>query len=192
MIAITNDEKTKPKASIIQLKRFKGEVNILKKEPLTYATAFPDSENPLKWYFIIHKLTESDYDGGHFIGMIEHDKSYPCKPPDYYMFTPNGRFIINTKICLTNSKFHPADWSPSWNIRTILIAFCSIFSSDDTTGIAHIHESPEKRKLYAQQSKTYNLKNYNEIYTQFITNIESEKETLAQNNKKDITNINII
>jgi len=96
-------------ASIIQKKRFAGEVKILAKEPLHYATAYPDENDPLTWYFLIKGQMGTEYENGEYIGKIVHNVNYPVSPPDYYMFTPSGRYDINKKICLTNSSYHKGD-----------------------------------------------------------------------------------
>lgn len=46
-------------------------------------------------------------------GRIYLSNEYPIKPPNLYFTTPNGRFEINTKICLNITKFHPESWNPS-------------------------------------------------------------------------------
>jgi hypothetical protein len=49
------------------------------------------------------------------------------------MFTPNGRFEVNKKICLTTSGFHQDQWvAAAWNLTTLLQGFASIWHSDIT------------------------------------------------------------
>ena len=50
--------------------------------------------------------TDEPYLGGYYIGKIELPVDYPAKAGDFYMLTPNGRFDINKKICLTNSSVY--------------------------------------------------------------------------------------
>lgn len=157
-------------ANIIQKKRFAGEVKLLQREPLHYVTAYPDKENELIWYFLIKGQKGTDFEGGEYIGKIEHSPKYPAEPPSYMMLTPSGRYEINRKICLTNSNFHRGDWNAMWNIKTILIGFYSIFLDDGATGIAHIHESKEKRCDYAMNSVSYNNKYLYEIFSKFDHN----------------------
>ena len=98
------------------------------------------------------------------------------------MLTPNGRFSINTKICVTNSGFHSDMWTPCWTIKQMLIGFYSIFIEDVDTGIAHIKETPAERKVKAANSCDFNMKNYKEIFMkfdQFVT-----PEMLKNNNIK--------
>ncbi len=155
-------------ANIIQKKRFANEKKMLEQEPLHYSTAYPDDENPLIWYYIIFGQEGTDYYGGKYIGKITHSTKYPVEPPSYEMFTPSGRFEINKNICLTNSGYHKNEWSSTWNIKTILIAFNSIFNADDTTGISHIKRTKEERIKMAQDSNEYNKKNYSQIYEKFM------------------------
>ena len=154
-------------ASIIQKKRLINEVKLLSKQPLHYCTAYPDESNPLIWYFLIMGQKGTDYYKGEYIGKIVHSPKYPAEPPDYYMLTPSGRYNIGAKICLTNSSYHKGDWSSTWNILSILIAFYSIWLDDKEHGISHIVDSSANRKKMAANSVEYNLKNNYDIYMKF-------------------------
>ena len=168
-------------ASIIQKKRLANEVKIISQQPLHYCTAYPDESNPLIWYFLIKGQRGTDYhtatknkegkyvggEGGEYIGKIVHSPKYPAEPPDYYMLTPSGRYKVGSKICLTNSSYHKGDWSSTWNIVSILIAFYSIWLDDKEHGISHIVDTPENRRKMASESIGYNLKNNAEIYAKF-------------------------
>lgn len=160
-------------ASIIQKKRLANEVKLLTTQPLHYCTAYPDESNQLIWYFMIKGQKKTDYHteeeggGGEYIGKIVHSPKYPAEPPDYYMLTPSGRYNIGSKICLTNSSYHKGDWSSTWNILSILIAFYSIWLDDKEHGISHITDTPSNRKKMASESIAYNLKNNKAIYEKF-------------------------
>jgi ubiquitin-conjugating enzyme E2 J2 len=154
-------------ASIIQKKRLTNEVKLLYEQPLHYCTARPDESNPLIWYFLIIGQKGTDYHGGEYIGRIVHSPKYPAEPPDYYMLTPSGRYNVGSKICLTNSSYHKGDWSSTWNILSILIAFYSIWLDDKESGISHIKDTPTNRKRMAMESIEYNNKNNKEIYEKF-------------------------
>ena len=154
-------------ATLLQKKRLLNEPKILEKEPLHYATAYPDEENPLIWYFLIVGQKDTVYEGGQYIGKIIHSPKYPSEPPDYYMLTPSGRFEIDKKICLTNSSYHKGEWTAVWNIRTILIGFYSIFLDDQETGISHLKDSKENRERMARESIDYNIKNRTKIMEKF-------------------------
>ncbi len=158
-------------ASLIQRKRFNNEKKILSEQPLGYITAYPKEDNPLIWYILVVGQKESHYEGGHFIGEIHHSPKYPAEPPDYYMRTPNGRYDIDKKICLSNSGYHKGEWSSTWNIHTILVAFYSIWLDDKEHGISHITRSKEERLKLANESIQFNMKKYKDIYEKF--NFES-------------------
>lgn len=167
--------------SIIQKKRLANEVKLISQQPLHYCTAYPDESDPLIWYFMLKGQRGTDYhtgvknndgkyvggEGGEYIGKIVHSSKYPAEPPDYIMLTPSGRYNVGTKICLTNSSYHKGDWSSTWNILSILIAFYSIWLDDKEHGISHIVDTPNNRKKMAAESIAYNLKNNADIYAKF-------------------------
>ena len=154
-------------ASIIQQKRFTNEKVLLAKEPLHYTTAYPDKENPLIWHCLIIGQKGTPYYGGQYIYKVHHSPKYPAEPPDYYFLTPSGRYEIDKKICLTNSSYHKGEWSSTWNIKTILISFYSIFLDEKEHGISHRHDPPELCKKYATESIAYNNKYHHDIYSKF-------------------------
>lgn len=78
------------------------------------------NNNLYEWHFTIRGPEESDYEEGIYHGKIELPVDYPIKPPNIYFLTPNGRFEVKTKICLSITKFHPENWNPSWTIRTMI------------------------------------------------------------------------
>jgi len=142
------------------LKRLRNDLKTLKKNPCEFIHAIPDDKNVLVWYFLIIGPSDSHYKGGHYIGKIMHNKDYPQKPPDYMMFTPSGRYLINKKICITNSGYHSDQWSPAWSIIALLQGFLSIFLADTDSGISHIKQSKEEREIHASNSIPFNLENY--------------------------------
>jgi ubiquitin-protein ligase len=157
----------------IAKKRFKNELKLLNnpdKDPPFFATAFP-SDKPgeeLVWYFLIVGDDDSDYSRGEYIGKIVHSDKYPTEPPDYYMLTPNGRYEIDRKICLSNSSYHRGEWTTSWNIITILIAYNSIWYDDKESGISHItHTPPAERRKCAGESVAFNKRKYSDVYSKF-------------------------
>jgi ubiquitin-protein ligase len=160
---------------IIQKKRMINEEKLLKTDPLHYTTAFPDKENPLIWYCIIIGQKGTPYYGGHYIYKVVHSPLYPAEPPDYYFLTPSGRYDIEKKICLSNSSYHKGEWKSTWNIKSILIAFYSVFLDDKERGISHIVPDGtrtitslnQERKILASTSIEYNKTHLASIYNNF-------------------------
>ena len=133
---------------------------------------YPNPENILEIYFVLIGVEGTPYEGGVYLGKILHSPSYPLKAPDYFIFTPNGRFDINKKICLTTSGFHQDHWvAGAWNLTTLLQGFSSIWHSDikeDKIGISHIQDtSPIVLKKQAKESVKFNLTKYKDIFSKF-------------------------
>jgi ubiquitin-protein ligase len=156
----------------ITLKRINGDFKKFTEENPSHFDVYPNPENILEIYFLLVGREKTNYEGGLYIGKIVHSPEYPRKAPDYYVYTPNGRFEINKKICLTNSAYHQADWAPAaWNLITLLEGFASVWHSDipeDKVGISHIsNTSSSELKRLAQESINFNTEKMNSIFYNF-------------------------
>jgi len=151
----------------ITRKRLIGELKNLEKNREPYYQVVQDQEDILKFYFMIKGDQTTDYNGGYYIGRIILPPNYPANPGNFYMLTPSGRFAVDSKICLTNSGYHRENWTPMWNIQNMVIGFISIFTSDETSGISHIRESPRERRKKAFESVQYNLQYHRDIFRKF-------------------------
>ena len=172
----------------ITIKRINGDYKAFATANPTYFDVLSNSKNMLEIYFLMYGLPGTLYEGGVYVGKIIHNPDYPRKAPDYYMLTPNGRFEVNKKICLTNSSYHQSDWAPAaWNLVTILEGFSSVFHStikEDKIGISHITNSTDDViKEYAKNSVLYNmtvLKEYYNMFPKVISNYSPyQKQTLV-------------
>ena len=155
----------------ITLKRINGDFKKFNEEKPKYFDVYPNPNDMLEINFLLYGRENTPYEGGQYLGKIVHSPEYPRKAPDYYVFTPNGRFEINKKICLTNSGYHQADWAPAaWNLVTLLEGFSSVWHSDikeDKIGISHMITEPGVIKSYAQKSVVFNTDNLGELYSKF-------------------------
>ncbi|CAD6191532.1 unnamed protein product [Caenorhabditis auriculariae] len=97
------------------------------REPTEMYYAQPLEDNLFEWHFTIRGTLGTDFDGGIYHGRIIFPPEYPMKPPNMIILTPNGRFELNRKICLSISGYHPETWLPSWSIRTALLALIGFF-----------------------------------------------------------------
>lgn len=68
---------------------------------------------------------ETPYEGGYYHGKLIFPGEFPFQPPSIYMNTPNGRFKVNTRLCLSISDFHPDTWNPTWSVSSILLGLLS-------------------------------------------------------------------
>merc|ERR1719204_1643015 len=77
------------------------------------------------------------------------------KPPDIIILTPNGRFEVGKKICLSISGHHPETWQPSWSIRTALLAIIGFMPSPAQGTIGSLDYTPEERRILARRSQNW-------------------------------------
>ncbi|XP_035650326.2 uncharacterized protein LOC118398761 isoform X6 [Oncorhynchus keta] len=104
------------------------------RHPTEHYHAQPLEDNLFEWHFSVRGPPDSDFDGGVYHGRIVLPPEYPMKPPSIILLTPNGRFEVGKKICLSISGHHPETWQPSWsNPRTSAVrrvaAPCALPSS---------------------------------------------------------------
>lgn len=136
-------------------------------------SAHPLEDNLFEWHFTIRGPPDSEFDGGIYHGRIILPNEYPMKPPNIILLTPNGRFEINTKICLSISGHHPETWQPSWSIRTALLALIAFMPTPGNGTAGSIDYTPEERKILAKKSRQWyctlcgkpNLKDSSECQT---------------------------
>lgn len=84
----------------------------LNKDPVPYIRAEPLPADMLEWHYVIKGPEDTPYLGGYYHGTLIFTTQYPFKPPSIYMFTPNGRFEVNRRLCLSISDYHPDEWNP--------------------------------------------------------------------------------
>ena len=150
-------------------KRLNKEFLDIINNPITNIKITYIEDNILNLYCLISDLTELEYLDGEYIFNIKISEKYPFEPPDFYFLTPNGRFDINKKLCFSNSSYHKNEWSPLWNIKTIILGFLSFFLEKTSTGIGHIqNNSIELKQDFAKKSKEYNQTKLKEIRNLFL------------------------
>lgn len=66
------------------------------------------------WHFTLRGPRDTEFEGGMYHGRILLPSDYPFKPPNIMLLTPNGRFEVRKKICLSISAHHPEEWQPAW------------------------------------------------------------------------------
>ena len=71
------------------------------------------------------------------------------------LLTPNGRFELNKKICLTITGYHEEHWQPAWGIRTALMALIGFFESEARGAIGGIDMSQSDRQRLARASPAW-------------------------------------
>lgn len=105
------------------------------------------------------------------MGRISFPKLYPLKPPSIEVMTPNGRFQVNRKICMSISNHHPESWNPAWNVQTIIIGLISFFVSDELTA-GCIKTTDEVKMKFSKDSLDYNLNKLSKFKELFYNKFE--------------------
>lgn len=117
--------------------------------------AQPIDDNLFEWHFTVRGPPETAFDGGYYHGSLSFPTEYPMKPPSIVMFTPNGRFQTNKKICLSISGYHPETWQPSWSVRTALVALIAFMPTKANRAIGSLDFTDVERKKLAIKSRTW-------------------------------------
>ncbi|XP_028857963.1 ubiquitin-conjugating enzyme E2 J1 [Denticeps clupeoides] len=125
------------------------------REPTEHYHAQPLEDNLFEWHFSVRGPPDSDFDGGVYHGRIVLPPEYPMKPPSIILLTPNGRFEVGKKICLSISGHHPETWQPSWSIRTALIAIIGFMPTKGEGAIGSLDYTPEERRALAKKSEDF-------------------------------------
>lgn len=165
-------------ASTVALQRLRKELKALQKEPVANIRALPHESNILEWHYVIEGGKGTSYEGGWYHGVVKFPKEYPFKPPSIEMYTPNGRFKTNTKLCLSMSDFHPETWNPLWSVGTILTGLYSFMLEDGNT-YGSITTSLREKRQAAASSLAHNVKNkmFAELFPELV---DLHKEILAK------------
>lgn len=124
-------------------------------EPTDEYSAYPLEDNLFEWHFTVRGPPNTEFEEGIYHGRIILPTQYPMKPPDIILLTPNGRFEINKKICLSISGHHPESWQPSWSIRTALLALIAFMPTKTIGAIGSLDYSPDERRMLAKKSRDF-------------------------------------
>ena len=165
-------------ASSVATQRLRKELKALQKEPVANIRALPHESNVLEWHYVIEGGKGTPYEGGWYHGVVKFPKEYPFKPPAIEMYTPNGRFKTNTKLCLSMSDFHPETWNPLWSVGTILTGLYSFMLEEGSTYGSIVTPLSQKRQA-AAASLAYNVENkmFAELFPELV---DMHKEEVAK------------
>ncbi|CAO1388339.1 unnamed protein product [Diamesa hyperborea] len=166
--------------------RLKQDYMRLKQDPVPFINAEPLPSNILEWHYVIEGPKDSPYYGGFYHGALIFTKEFPFKPPSIYMYTPNGRFKPNKRLCLSISDFHPDSWNPAWSVSTILTGLLSIMLENSPLLGSCESTLYEKKKL-AVQSLEFNLKNetYKELFPDLVKIMEEKIQKIMEIRKQN-------
>ncbi|XP_051880579.1 ubiquitin-conjugating enzyme E2 J1 [Pristis pectinata] len=168
------------------VKRLMKEAQELK-DPTEQYHAQPLEDNLFEWHFTVRGPPDSDFDGGVYHGRIVLPPEYPMKPPSIILLTPNGRFEVGKKICLSISGHHPETWQPSWSIRTALLAIIGFMPTKGEGAIGSLDYTPDERKALAKKSQDFNCEICgSHMRTALLACTESSVPSLADVEAKEL------
>ena len=127
----------------------------LRRNPSPRYTAAPLETDLFEWHFTICGPPETPFEGGVYHGRIIFPADFPHAPPSIIFLTPSGRFMTDTKICLSISAYHPESWSPIWSIRHIMEALISMLPTPGEGAIGAMESADEDRRRFAEQSRSW-------------------------------------
>lgn len=136
-------------------KRIFADIRELRANVSSNYTAEPLEDNIFEWHFTIRGPQQTNFEGGVYHGRIILPSEYPFKPPSIIFLTPNGRFQVGKKICLSISAHHPEHWQPAWGVRLILEALISFLPTEANGALGALDWSAEERTKLAMQSQEW-------------------------------------
>ena len=125
-----------------------------------------DPDNKLYWYALIRGISD-DYESGQYLISIKLSTGYPAKSPVVRWLTPQGRFEVDTPICLNITSYHSDTNNVAWRLISIVQALISmLFEYQPGIGAINPEDSrasSEAKRKFALESADYNLKHNSEI-----------------------------
>jgi ubiquitin-conjugating enzyme E2 J2 len=108
-------------------------------------------------HFLVLGPKDTPFEGGEYVVELRLPPNYPMMPPRLRVRTPSGRFQVDTDVCATFTSHHPESWSPIYNFSTILRAFVSFMTDDDTVPfLGRADASVAERRRLAADSRAWN------------------------------------
>lgn len=139
------------------VKRIMQEARELANDPCTDYTAAPLEDDIFEWHCTMRGTPGTEFEGGLYHFRILLPTEYPFRPPSIMMLTPNGRFELNTKICISFTSYHEELWQPAWGVRTAIIGLQGFFPLKGTAavGVGALEYPATERKRLAALSREW-------------------------------------
>ncbi|KXN82510.1 Ubiquitin-conjugating enzyme E2 32 [Leucoagaricus sp. SymC.cos] len=136
------------------VKRIMREARELVNDPSTDYSAAPLEDDIFEWHCTLRGSPGTEFEGGLYHFRILLPAEYPFRPPSIMMLTPNGRFELNTKVCVSH---HEELWQPAWGVRTAIIGLQGFFplKGQAAVGVGSIEYPAAERKRLALLSREW-------------------------------------
>ncbi|KAG7092256.1 hypothetical protein E1B28_008620 [Marasmius oreades] len=115
------------------------------------------SFTPQEWHCTIRGPQGTEFEGGLYHVRILLPAEYPFRPPSLMVLTPNGRFELNTKICISFTNYHEELWQPAWGVRTAIVGLQGFFplKGQAAVGVGSVEFPAPERKRLAELSRSW-------------------------------------
>ncbi|EPT05892.1 hypothetical protein FOMPIDRAFT_96587 [Fomitopsis schrenkii] len=139
------------------VKRIMQEARELANDPCTDYSAAPLEDDIFEWHCTLRGPSGTEFEGGLYHFRILLPAEYPFRPPSIMMLTPNGRFELNTKICISFTNYHEELWQPAWGVRTAIVGLQGMFPLKGTAavGVGALEYPVAERKRLAAASREW-------------------------------------
>ncbi|KII88954.1 hypothetical protein PLICRDRAFT_159917 [Plicaturopsis crispa FD-325 SS-3] len=139
------------------VKRIMQEARELANDPCTDYSAAPLEDDIFEWHCTLRGPAGTEFEGGLYHFRILLPAEYPFRPPSIMLLTPNGRFELNTKICISFTSYHEEMWQPAWGVRTAILGLQGFFplKGQAAVGVGSIEYPASERKRLAVLSRDW-------------------------------------
>ncbi|KAF8803545.1 UBC-like protein [Phlegmacium glaucopus] len=164
------------------IKRIMQEARELANDPCTDYSAAPLEDDIFEWHCTIRGPTGTEYEGGLYHFRILLPAEYPFRPPSIMMLTPNGRFELNSKICISFTNYHEELWQPAWGVRTAIIGLQGFFplKGQAAVGVGSIEYPAGERKRLASLSRDWTCPHCQQTNLELLPDPPSREEEAGQ------------
>jgi len=139
------------------VKRIMSEARELRDDDSTEYHAGPLEQDIFEWHCTIRGPADTEFEGGLYHCRIILPSEYPFKAPSIMVLTPNGRFELNKKICISFTSYHEELWQPAWGVRTAIIGLQGFFplKGEAAVGVGAVEYPIAERKRLATLSRSW-------------------------------------
>jgi len=139
------------------VKRILQEARELGTDSSTDYHAAPLEDDIFEWHCTMRGPAGTEFEDGIYHFRIQLPSEYPFRPPSIMLLTPNGRFELNTKICISFTNYHEELWQPAWGVRTAIIALQGFFplKGEAAVGVGAVEYPVTERKRLAKLSREW-------------------------------------
>ncbi|KDQ18513.1 hypothetical protein BOTBODRAFT_185087 [Botryobasidium botryosum FD-172 SS1] len=139
------------------VKRILQEARELQRDDSHEYSGAPREEDIFEWHCTIRGPAGTEFEGGLYHCRIQLPAEYPFRAPSVMVLTPNGRFELNKKICISFTSYHEEMWQPAWGVRTVIVGLQGFFphKGEAAVGIGALEYPISERKRLAALSREW-------------------------------------